>query len=630
MIFRANRSGGPDPLRSAVIFFAIVFACPSWTFAQEAATGASDNASAVVLGSCNVVQQNVTAADSATIINEINCVPEKPEDSFLLRYLWLDATTSSFMVAGRFDPALARLLPANPVVVRNPVFQKIQEIVTRFGDPVNSNTDSLQSDVQYKIMSKGEGEITGDGLQQAPPALLKKLRIYAGEEKIILPDVPALRAVFKTLQWPSNYKLTYTEDSTGRDGWKNPQASVHFQNAAITCVRLHAPVSAPLLKNYWDLMEELENSILKKIFSPNQVVNEEEGTSVDDYKSRMLENKSIDAMLYFGQKYWPDDFLIAIGNADMYGECTTGYAYNFGFYTKPRQLFTLIAVIEPRYKDLQTEHVGYVVDDNEQLRLLREGTQEQSSPQGVITVKKGEMAVIPLRIELRYDLDNFRDLLDSTSAESLYKRIKNTTLSAVQLRVKDNSGDEGPPQTIFTKSVSSFRPPETRKINRTYIFGPAYNLKTITIKRTDISVRSAPAAAVAFLGNTGVGSCPFLYVSDGVDDPSRVGRVLIGASKKELARDEENKLPRETRSFFLSEQEPEVTFLETVAVKSASSGEEHLIGSNLVIHPGQAREFRIPEEFYGDAVLKIRGYYIPLRSDQASEEDGPPSSQAPN
>jgi len=80
----------------------------------------------------------------------------------------------------------------------------------------------------------------------------------------------------------------------------------------------------------------------------------------------------------------------------------------------------------------------------------------------------------------------------------------------------------------------------------------------------------------------------------------------------------------------LSEQEPEVTFLETVAVKSASSGEERLIAANLVIHPGEAREFRIPEEFYGDAILKIRGYYLPLRFDQISEEDGPPSGQAPN
>jgi hypothetical protein len=63
-----------------LIFFTAVFACRSWSFAQGPATGASGNA--VVLGSCNVVLQNVTATGQATINNEINCVPEKPEDSF--------------------------------------------------------------------------------------------------------------------------------------------------------------------------------------------------------------------------------------------------------------------------------------------------------------------------------------------------------------------------------------------------------------------------------------------------------------------------------------------------------------------------------------------------------------------
>src|ERR1019366_9447144 len=256
MIFRANRIVGPDPLRSALIFFGAVLVCPSWSFAQGTATGASGNASAVVVGSCNVVQQNVTATDSATIINEINCMPEKPEDSFLLRYLWLDATTSSFMVAGRFDPALARLLPANPVVVRNPVFQKIQEIVTRFGRIDIDSLKALEGPPRYSLMGKGQGGITAQW--QDLSTGLKKLRIYAGEGEIILPDVPSLQAVFKTQEWPSNYKMTYN-DPIDSEGWKKPQVHIDFQNAAITCVRLHAPISAPLLMNYWDSMKELEN-----------------------------------------------------------------------------------------------------------------------------------------------------------------------------------------------------------------------------------------------------------------------------------------------------------------------------------------------------------------------------------
>lgn len=403
--------------------------------------------------------------------------------------------------------------------------------------------------------------------------------------------------------------------------------------------------------NYWDSMAELEDNVLKKKFSPQQVLNSATVFNSTFYGEAIkVGNKLIDAMLYFGQKAWPDDFLIAFGNATVgndaeneEGSCTD--TYNFGFYAQPRRLFTLVAVIEPRYKDLQIEHIGYVADLEEQLRLLRAGTQFQDSPPGVITVKKGEMAVIPLRIELRYDLDEdakFQTEQDVNSADGIYKRINNTTLSSIRFRAKDNLSSAGtlgplrtiPVRTIFSKSILAFRPPETRKIHRTYIFGPAYNLKTITIKGNDIPVRSAPAAAVAYRPGfcCGEGSCPFLYVSGdaGTDDLIRIGRVLIGASKKQLVRTEEKELPPETRSFFISEQEPEVTFLDTIAVKSGSSGEERLIASNVVIHPGQAREFRVPKEFYGNAILKIRGYYIPLRFDQSAEGDAAPGGPAPN
>jgi hypothetical protein len=464
------------------------------------------------------------------------------------------------------------------------------------------------------------------------------LRIYAGEENIILPDVPLLQAVFKTQEWPSKYKMTYRDNFQLQDLNKS-QATVDFQNEAISCVLLHAPVPASLLMNYWDSMAELENTILKKEFRLQDVINTRfRGFGVGfsgesqpvNYKSELFKNKSIDAMLYFGQRNWPDDFLIAFGNAE-FGSCAAQDSYNFGFYAVPRQLFTLVAVIEPRYKDLQIEHIGYVADLDEQLRLLRVGTQAQDSPPGVITVKKGEMAVIPLRIELRYNLEgeygDIHDLRDVTSAGSTYQRIKNTTLSTIQFKVRDDvdsSKKKGPLQTVFSKSVTSFRSPETRDINRAYIFGPAYNLKTITIKGKDIPVRSAPAVAIAFFANAEAGSCPFLYVSDGTDEPNRVGRVLIGASKKEMAKVDETKLPLETHSFFITEQEPEITFLESVAVKRASTGEERVVASNLAVHPGQALEFRVPDEFYGDAILKLRGYYMPLRFDQIAEDDGAP------
>ena len=116
------------------------------------------------------------------------------------------------MVAGRFDPALARLLPANPIMVRNPVFQKIKEIVTRFGDLVSETAG--ETPIKYSLLGKdkSQGEVTAQW--QDLSTGVKKLRTYAGETNIVLPDAPSLRAVFKTQEWPSNYKMTYFDSDT--------------------------------------------------------------------------------------------------------------------------------------------------------------------------------------------------------------------------------------------------------------------------------------------------------------------------------------------------------------------------------------------------------------------------------
>jgi pimeloyl-ACP methyl ester carboxylesterase len=576
-----------------------------------------------------VVQQNVTASDRPIIINEIDYVPKKPEDSFLLRYLWLDATTSSFLIAGRFDPGLARLLPANPIVIHNPVFQKLLDVVNRFGHLEGLKTNL--SGVLYTLQTTND-LIDIDGKWRDPSDARNKLRIYAAEQDIVWPDEPGLRAIFKTTEWPHDYNMTYEEPWDWR-AWQEPEDNVDFQNVAISCVRLHAPISMEMLTNYWASMKMLENAISRKEFKRDDVTNI---IFADLTHSRMntVRNKAIDAMLYFGERGWPEDFLFAFGDASISG-CGAGaeYDYRFGFYAKPRKLFTLVAVIEPRQNDLQIERLRYSVDSREQLRKLQEGGEPRDSPPGVVTIKKGEMAVIPLRIELRYDLDEFRGITDADAAKKVQDRIKSLTLSTLKFtgREIDYEGESHPPpplQTVFSKSVSSFRLPAPLKFTPAYVFGPAFSLNTLTIKGTEIAVRSAPAAAVAYLGKAPVGSCPFLFISNGMDDPSPVGRVLIGASRKDLARTEEIKLPKETCSFFISEQEPEVTFLETVGVKDSSSGIEQLIASNVALHPGDAREFFIPKGFVGEVTLRLRGYYKPLRFDRFVDS-GPASTTSP-
>lgn len=605
------------------LYCAMALLLPLATLAQSfSAESVSSNANAIVAGPCNIAQQNIAVSGQATIINEIECAPLKPEDSFLLRYLWLDATTSSFLVAGRFDPALERLLPENPVVVNNPVFQKLREIVDKFGRP-----NQPPYIYRYSVLAKGSSAIHPKWEIQSENS---KLRIYAAEQEIVWPDVPALRTVFKTKEWPSNYSITY--ERTGSPGWNEPDNSVEFQNEAISCVQLYKPISIEMLRNYWSSMRELDDIVSHKEIKRDGVINNtvNYSGSVDIVKKDALKNKSIDAMLYFGEGGWPEDFLLAFGNASM-GICGAGDVYNFGFYAKPRKLFTLVAVIEPRGKDLQIEHVTYLSDSREELRKLEEPKLPQHAPLGVISVKKGQMAVVPLRIELRYDISEFRAMMDSNEANKVYDRIKNLERSTLRFTGRENYERQPPPlRTVFSKSVSSFRSPKALHVTRTYVFGPAFYLNSVRVMGSDVQVRRAPAAAVAFIGTAEEGSCPFLFVSSGADEPIRVGRVLVGANKRDLARNEEINLPVGTRSFFISEQEPEVTFLETISIRDSSSDAERLLASNIVLHPGDAREFTIPTEFAGEITLTLRGYYEPLRLDKFIDSAFAPDTRAPD
>ncbi|MGD9657680.1 MAG: hypothetical protein AB7U61_08590 [Methylocystis sp.] len=581
----------------------------------------SGNANAILVGPCNISQQNIAASGESTIINEIECTPQKPEDSFLLRYLWLDATTSSFLVAGRFDPALARLLPETPIVIDNPVFRKLRDLVKRFGRSDQKKDDGYI----YTVSAKGSNAMSA---KWTPSDERSKLRVYAGEENIVWPDVYALHTVFKTNAWPSDYYMSYIGDSVG---WNRPERDVNFQNEVISCTRIYKFISLEMLNNYWIYMRKLDEVISRKKLKHDVV--KDEGVSFDS-----LKNKTIEAMRYFGERGWPEDFLLAYGRSP--DGC--GGGPDFGFYAVPRRLFTLVAVIEPRRKDLQIEHVSYLADSRESLRKLEEPSEPRDSPPGVISVKRGEMAVIPLRIELRYDMDGgvtdsntFSKVYDNlNAANKVYDRIKSLKLSTLKFTSResyDTLRQPPPPlRTEFSKSVSSFRPPEALDVTPTYLFGTSLYLNTLRIMGSDVRVRRAPAAAVGFIGYTETGSCPFLFVSNGVDEPSRVGRVLVGANKWNLARTEEIELPRGTRSLFISEQEPEVTFMETISIKDSSSGEERLIASNIVLHPGDARQFTIPAEFSGKITLRVRGYYEPLRLEEFVEGAPEPNSHAPD
>jgi hypothetical protein len=568
----------------------------------------AQSASSVVLGSCNIVQQNLSVTNGSTVINEVDCVPPSVEDSFSLRYIWLDATMSSLLVAGYFDSSIKPLVGTMQTVVKNSVFHRVEEIVHRFGSPI-SNGPLLQRGSSYTLMG-GRGDISIDNNgDPIPLSVLKKLKIYDAEQAILLPDVNALRTIIGGNGWPTDYRLTYSDDT---NAFTNSTTKKDKENASLMCALLYKPVSKEMLANYWNDIELLESLVEKKEFRQEQVQNVKvtEGT---DFRVEALQNPSLPAMQYFGENNWPNDFLLAFGSAFTRG-CGDTETYNIGFYAQPRKLFTLVAVIQGKANSIEIQRMNFNVDPSDGLHTLATGTKIEAAPPGSIVLQRGQTALVPLRIELRYDLDEtpVRPVVDSTDAKKLYTKINSMPSDPFEFRAKDtaaNTDTKQPPlRTVFQKAKSAFRAPEAMAVTKTYVFGLAYDLKDITLRGQAISVRSAPASALAFVGDTGVGSCPFLFVGADSEQFIKLGRILIGASAESLTRREQIKLPAGTRFFYISEQEPEVTHIQEV-IASDEEGFTEVLAQNVELRPGWSKKFEIPERLKGRVQLDVRGYY---------------------
>ena len=565
---------------------------------------------AVVVGSsCVVVNQNVKATDGGIVVNQLEC-PESPENSFILRYVWLDRTASSLMLVSQFDEALKPLVGDVQTVIRNPVFDQVDTLVQKFGAPpvnVPGTGGMFDKGMRYNIMGKSDAEVQSAGTPM-PLKKLKTFKLYDAETTILLPDVDGLREVLKTRGWPRNYRLTYSTENVNLN-FKNKKPE--NENLAISCVLLHRPVPKSELENYWPAMENLERAMDAREFRPSEVISNEVGGT--DFRVAAVQNRAIDAMLYFGEKSWPDDFLMSFGNA-VSDQCGDGYS--FGYFAPPRSLYTLVAVVEAKNNNIEVQQIRYLVDDETGLRKLRKGTRDDQSPVGVVNLKQGESLLIPLRIELRYDMEVWpmSALNLQPAAEDVRQKILEAPMSVLRFQGKDDPGDnKALARVVFEKLRSEFRPPESRDVTQAYVFGPSYAIANFDINGKTVVVRQAPSNAIAYLGDTGTGSCPFLYVDSTSGDWRKLGRILVAATNAAAPREEQVALPPGTRALVISEQEPEITHIEFVSVRDDETGQEFVLAEKLELHPGWSKELRLPDAIGDQATLRVKGYYQPLR-----------------
>jgi hypothetical protein len=611
------------------------------------ATGIGESSTSVVVGKCNSVNQNVRLGRGASLNVYIDCDPGNGKPGYRIRYLWLNSRQISFLLANYIDDTMAKLVSGTPKLVRNEVGEALENIMkiasvrlTTTGGGVNPAAyalDLISPDIktasgqssQPTAFPSGRTASSGRGNQITglSDEVLGRLRIYTGEEPIIWFDAEASRMVKETLGWPAAYKISYGKGSYdygyrtmlfGVPGFSPAQIGGLRPNSnadigkLLTCVILHRFATQLEFKSYWDRVADAEKMLSGKLLDRSLLVNQrflsDDGNG--SLRDMSIKNEAMDAIDHFTEKNWPDDFLLVAGK---YEESECGGGGGFGFYAIPRKLFVLFAVIEPLSKDVELGEIGYNVDAESGLRTGPAFSSSRNETMRPITLRRGESAVIPLRIELRYLRSEYpiSAIADDKQSLRYYDAIQKSRAETFTLRYNEPEKTQTG-ELFFAKARASFEPPQPTAMRDAYVFGNALQIETLMLDGIRTKIVPPPASAVLAVLFAGEGSCPFMYFREPDGQLSLFGRVLVGASSQSEEREQVIRIRGTMKSLIVAEKEPEISFIKSIEARDKQSGATYRLAENIEIRPNRAAEFPLPTELSADSEIVIRGYYQSL------------------
>ncbi|MEM7289151.1 MAG: hypothetical protein AAF412_02065, partial [Pseudomonadota bacterium] len=441
--------------------------------------------------------------------------------------------------------------------------------------------------------------------ENIPERIRQKLKIYNGFHPIIWPDLKANREFYQTKQWPSDYLMAYGS-KWGNDSYELESIARNDQNTDQTvasCTILHGLVSRDAFFDYNQNVRKFADAIRDKTVGP--VIEPITAEGVDLYSGANF--TSYEAMRYFGSQNWPDDFLVKFG---QYATNDCAGVAGLGISVLPRKLFTLVAVVEATGKRLKLGGFGYNVDRAQGLRTNLNPNEQATEEFEFPAMNRGDTVVVPLRVELRYDLDgNFLSLVRANRKATRYRRMIQSLQRPIQV------GD-----STVIKPLESFREPQFSNIERTYYFGEVRDLTQVLIAGNAYEVRKTPRFAVLSIAGFDGASCPFLEFVEEDGEPSLYGRVLVGASNQSKSMTETVKVPAKAKSIIISEREPEISYLQRIELVSKTDEKRHTMAENVVLKPWEKLELKIPEKLRDQELeIEITGYYELLKPELLSQ-----------
>jgi hypothetical protein len=605
---------------------------------------------------CNIIMQCGVESEEGDIPVGMLC-PNAPNEAVSVKYVWLDALQTSYLLGGYSDESVSALIGANPAVHVNSVLTALESIYDQFGAAATPDTfyefvfpDALQA----TFIGTGEAAPKLPFRTEIPEEVLRNFRLPLFSQAMVW-TAPADGKMLTQPgpEWPASFAYSYANDGliepdsdellariqelakAASGGMSNEdidflggaeRVQSDLADAISACLSANRFVSEAEFDRYWDEIKTLLRDAAG--IDIGLVAGDLPANDPDLLRSRVVTSETHAFLDFVTVHSWPADFLLVQGRLwnGRYPEACDGIPGMIGgssFEAIPRSLETLVAVIEPTNAFVTLSGIELAEDSEVGLRTVVSHGPPEEIQTGRVRLSRdtGDSFVIPLQIGLSYDTKEwpFSAMTDQTFGRQLVRMgrsfpdlelsLQRCTLSGDP---EGSAGDQCAP--VSGKLFNQLPEPSTLQVTPRYTFGKALQVTGLTIDGAKIDVREVPEVPLykrAWI-EFGAGSCPFVYFELADGTTLYHGRVLVGANSPALARTDTIRVPPGTRRVLIRELEPEISYIDTIGILNFHSTEPGsaryvpVTTETLVIPPGTELAIDVP---LGAQAVSISGYY---------------------
>ena len=431
-------------------------------------------------------------------------------DALRVTYYRVNGIGLRVLTDGCLTPAWLKIFGLHPSVVPNVVLDEVQRIFADYGTPVFYG-DFLGGSYPKSESSANDlthiGEVAGCVKHEHPTFSVEDQsdwKVYLGSD-LLIPDDPATKAVFETLDWPPNYEFSTTGFYPGLSIWRYlnsddlAQYERHYQDYQTIAHQLFT------YKGWRNLSRLVDSNDL-----------------VDSNEFKLINLNTAKLLRFITQGGVPEGFMAVIGEPNPHGF--------WKFHAPARELELLVAVYENAsgssidvgdfsYKELTQRSLRTEKETNKQ---FEEGPITNKTLYPIRTLKPGEFILVPLRIQFvlpatvappfnptkptRASITDLHIEGEGTHRVSFH-RVGGEDILSYEVPTYAVPGQQNY-ETIFVKRMSGYRDPKQARLVRRFDFGPAWNVESVVVNNTKTSSRLYDTEKFLLYAGAAKGSCP--------------------------------------------------------------------------------------------------------------------------